>query len=60
MLREALRRRALVIIMCGKRFWEEAVPELSGYRWAFITRAPQTAVISPGIAQLVMKRHRLF
>ena len=47
-LREALRRRALVIIMCGKRFWEEAVPELNGYRWAFITRAPQTAVISPG------------
>lgn len=63
LLRAGIRREAIIFITRGRRIWQEAVPELSGYGRAFTTRSVQNVVISPrncpdgyGAAREVLRR----
>jgi hypothetical protein len=46
LVRAALRRRALVIVMRARRLWEGAVPELRGYQYLFRLNSPQNVMIT--------------
>ena len=45
---EAIQREALIIIMRGKRYWSEAIPELVNYPNLYHLRNVQNVTISPG------------
>jgi hypothetical protein len=47
LVRQALRRRAVVIVMRARRLWETAVPELRGYGRIFGLNSPQNVSITP-------------
>lgn len=47
LVRQALRRRAVVIVMRARRLWETAVPELRGYGRIFGLNSPQNVSIAP-------------
>jgi hypothetical protein len=47
LVREALQRRAVVIVMRARRLWENAVPELRAYKWLFGLNSPQNVSITP-------------
>jgi len=46
LVRAALQRRALIVVMRAERFWREAVSELSGYPQLFRKNNPQNVIIS--------------
>lgn len=48
LVRSALRRNAIVVVMRGWRFWKDSVPELEGYAHRFELRSVQNVSISPG------------
>jgi hypothetical protein len=47
LVREALRRKAVVIVMRARRLWEDAVPELRRYRKLYGLNSPQNVAITP-------------
>ncbi len=47
LVREALRRSAVVIVMRARRLWENAVPELRGYGRIFGLNSQQNVSITP-------------
>lgn len=48
LVRNALGRGAVVVVMRGWKFWKEAVPELEQYRRRFALRSVQNVSITPG------------
>lgn len=46
LVRNALRRNALVVVMRAERIWRQALPELADYPFLFRLRNPQNVVIS--------------
>ena len=47
LLRQAMARRAVIVVTRGARFWTGAVPELANYRQLVRTSNPRSASISP-------------
>jgi hypothetical protein len=47
LVREAIRRRVIIVQLRGARVWAGAVPELARYRNCYFTRTTRTAAISP-------------
>jgi hypothetical protein len=47
LLRQAMARRAVIVITRGARYWTGAVPELANYRRLVRTSNPRSASISP-------------
>lgn len=45
--REAIRRRAVIIVMRSRRLWQAAVPELDTYERAFSLRSVQNISVTP-------------
>lgn len=65
LLRAALKRKALVLIMRSERLWEEAVPELKHHKNKFKLRNPRNPMISAancpdGFPAMIaaLKKHR--
>lgn len=48
LLREAMTREALVIVMRSQKVWEQAVPQLRRYGRKFVLKNPQNVSVSPG------------
>lgn len=48
LVRNALVREAVIVVMRGWKFWKEAVPELEGYSRRYALRNVQNVTISPG------------
>jgi hypothetical protein len=47
LVREALQRRAVVIVMRARRLWEQAIPVLRDYGKLFGLNSPQNVSITP-------------
>lgn len=47
LVRQALYREAVIIVLRGRRLWFAAVPELQSYRSLYCTRSVQNPVLSP-------------
>jgi hypothetical protein len=47
LVRQALLRQAVIIVLRGRRLWLTAVPELQSYRTLYYTNNPQNPIISP-------------
>jgi hypothetical protein len=48
LVRQAVLRNAVVVVMRSLKLWQAAVPELIGYHRAFTLRSVQNVAISPG------------
>ncbi len=48
LVRSAIKRRAIVVVMRSKRIWFEAVPELVSHSRCYCLRNPQNVAVSPG------------
>ena len=48
LVRKALKRRAMVIMMRSEKLWLEAVPELKHYRSLFLLASPRSPTLSKG------------
>ncbi|MFW6450408.1 MAG: hypothetical protein ACOCZ6_05120, partial [Nanoarchaeota archaeon] len=47
LVRNAIKRNAIIILMRGKKEWLNAVPELKKYNNLFYTKSPQNVILSP-------------
>jgi hypothetical protein len=47
LVRQALHREAVIIVLRGQRLWFAAVPELQSYRSLYCTRSVQNPILSP-------------
>lgn len=47
LVKKAIQRNALIIIMRSQRYWLKAIPELASYPMKYQLRNPQNVVISP-------------
>ena len=48
LVRSAIDRKAVIVIMRARRLWIERVPELDKYSRTFTLNSPQNVVVSPG------------
>lgn len=63
LLREAIRRRAVIVVTRGYRLWTGVAPDLASYRKLVRTRNPRSASISPkncgaGFKAVIAALHR--
>jgi hypothetical protein len=47
LVREAIRREAVILLMRGKKFWCREIDELNSYPGLYISNSPQNPAISP-------------
>ncbi len=48
LVRSAIDRGAVVVVMRGEKLWKESIPKLKRYSWAFRLKNPRNVVLSPG------------
>jgi hypothetical protein len=48
LVRAAIARRAVVVVLRSRKLWAMRVPELGSYSQAFTLKSPQNVVVSPG------------
>jgi hypothetical protein len=48
LVRRAIQRRAVILILRGRKHWWRSIPELETYRNRYVGNSPQAAAVSPG------------